>query len=368
MSRAAFSGQLSCVRALLSAGALPQATDASFLDMKTPLHKAAAQGHADVCLALLEAGADPDARDAAGISALDVLALASPDSEERLPTELETELGDRDAGRSGANSGKANRYSGPGRGSKMHTMGALLHDERGKGWTATREVLEHHGGHKINSRRNFADMKSGSRATVGNGDDATNCSRAGSENRRGSERLDSQRTVLAAEILPSSFLQANGGRETVVTCSSPGTANNDGARETGPRERDMERDRGEIGSVRTACDPHFASSPKESNRDVFDPSRRRCGQSDEHPHVSASKSPVVSARVDAALGTGIDGERGDNACIPCGECRLPKVVMVRARCCGGLVCKSCVRDMSVRRRSCRRCREPGNPGERSLMP
>lgn len=56
-------------------------------------------------------------------------------------------------------------------------------------------------------------------------------------------------------------------------------------------------------------------------------------------------------------GSAAGGMPGDSMGVPCGECRLPKVVMVRASCCGGLICKSCVRNINLRRELCRRCGE-----------
>lgn len=64
-----------------------------------------------------------------------------------------------------------------------------------------------------------------------------------------------------------------------------------------------------------------------------------------------SKQKEVTPHVRAAG----DGDGG--AGIPCGECCLSKVVMVRSICCGSLVCKSCMRELSARRKSCRRCRD-----------
>lgn len=70
--------------------------------------------------------------------------------------------------------------------------------------------------------------------------------------------------------------------------------------------------------------------------------------------VGADNGRISSSRTEGA-GMGAGGER-EIVGIPCTECLLPKVVMVRALCCRGLICKPCVRGINLRRQSCRRCR------------
>ena len=72
---AAYFGAITCIELLAHAGAH---LDAPSRDehARTPLHAATAGGHIDACRALLRAGADPNARDAAGRTSL-MLAAAT---------------------------------------------------------------------------------------------------------------------------------------------------------------------------------------------------------------------------------------------------------------------------------------------------
>lgn len=72
------------------------------------------------------------------------------------------------------------------------------------------------------------------------------------------------------------------------------------------------------------------------------------------PDNDVEKGTTSSSGTSRASAAG--GMPGTSIGVPCGECRLPKVVMVRASCCGGLICKPCVRSINLRRESCRRCR------------
>lgn len=65
---------------------------------------------------------------------------------------------------------------------------------------------------------------------------------------------------------------------------------------------------------------------------------------------TAQRRSVVGGQPGAKGG---DGGAG----IPCRECRLPTVAMVRGSCCGGLLCKSCQRKLRFGRRPCRLCRD-----------
>lgn len=244
------------MRALLSAGASTNAADASFLDMRTPLHKAAAQGHRDVCVALMEAGADPNACDAAGNSALDVLSLSAPN------------LSDTE----GVSSPR-NKSSGGGGGTGACSI-VVLSSGEDKDWGGVREALVRYGG-----CRNL-----GKAIGSGNGGGG------------------------------------GGGDSSAHRNSGP---NNSGERE---------------GAAALAQD----RAPPAPNRvdAIVTPASAS----------STAQQPVDTPRSELRSSS-------TSAGVPCGECLLPKVVMVRASCCGGLLCKSCVRDICARRHHCRRCRD-----------
>lgn len=271
--RAAFAGQLSCVRSLLAAGAKPSATDSSFLDMKTPLHKAASQGHRDVCIALMEAGADPNACDVSGNTALDVLYLSSseyllsPSIPLKLsPESIEKRRGDgttaaEDDRRVKINRSGDTRYTGGWYGEAVD-------------WNGARDALERFGGGR---QRTFC------RASVGG-------SSGGGGDRSKDTRLPA---VASAAVIPSE---------------------------------------GDI--------PDFQLRGDHQNYGgVIQKTSKGSKEKEVMPHVRAA------------------GDGNGGAGIPCGECRLSKVVMVRSICCGSLVCKPCMRELSARRKSCRRCRD-----------
>lgn len=74
--------------------------------------------------------------------------------------------------------------------------------------------------------------------------------------------------------------------------------------------------------------------------------------------VGAAAAPApASSNGRLAGGTPPSDHGSRSAGIPCGECLLPTMVMVRSSCCGGLLCKPCVWKICARRHSCRRCRE-----------
>lgn len=73
LHRAAFSGQLECVRLLVEAGANLNLPDTSFGDDNTALHKAVLGGHQDVYDYLLEKGADASLTNRKGRTAQDLL-------------------------------------------------------------------------------------------------------------------------------------------------------------------------------------------------------------------------------------------------------------------------------------------------------
>jgi len=75
LHKAAATGGLRAVRALLSNGADPCATSSAQLRV-TPLHEAAANGHADICTELLKAGAAATATNFTGCTALHLAALS----------------------------------------------------------------------------------------------------------------------------------------------------------------------------------------------------------------------------------------------------------------------------------------------------
>ena len=225
------------MRALLSAGAQPQATDASFLDMKTPLHKAASQGHRDVCIALLEAGADSNASDAAGNSPLDLLNMSLPMPSESLP------------GPPGKG-GDGNRYSGGVRGgtgsdrsdeSDAACSVVVLPNGEDRDWDGVRDALERYGGRRLrfdpvahgsaNGGDDGVDTRGGH---GGNGDgdnthgsaSSVTCSSASdgavSRGRITQENTDASQTVIAH----SSSMEADGAglshaRPAYSTCVCP---------------------------------------------------------------------------------------------------------------------------------------------------
>lgn len=260
------------MRALLSAGASTTAADASFLDMKTPLHKAAAQGHRDVCVALMEAGADPNACDAAGNSALDVLSLSAPS--------LSAE----------GVSGPRNKDSGGGGGTtEACSIVVLSSGGEEKDWGGVREALVRYGGCR----------KLGEAIGSGNGGGG-----GGGEGGRDSGAYSN-----------SGASSSSGGREAAAAAA-------------------LEQERAPPAPNRAGA---IATPASASSK----------GQQQQQQLVDTPRSE--------------HGSSSTSAGIPCSECLLPKVVMVRASCCGGLLCKPCVRDICARRHSCRRCRDTRDP-------
>lgn len=280
------------MRALLSAGASTSAADSSFLDMKTPLHKAAAQGHRDVCVALLEAGADPNACDAAGNSAVDVLSLSAP-------TLFDAEFVSSPRNR-GSNSA--------GGGGTEACSTVILSSGEEKDWGGVREALERYGGRR----------KVGKAIGIANGDGGDSCATgrnpgSGSSGRREGAAALEQESAPEPSPTPLAWKKAHGAPDVCVE-GSEGTT----ARQT--RRLSTEVDPRKPSEVGATAAPASASSK---------------GQLVDTPH----------------------SEHGGSAGIPCGECLLPKVVLVRASCCRGLLCKPCLRDISARRHNCRRCRD-----------
>ena len=257
------------MKALLAAGARPSATDSSFLDMKTPLHKAAGQGRWNVCIALLEVDADPNALDASGNTALDVLYLSCPPNTafDLLP-ELRARV-KRQSDEPTDGISEHHNQQGANAGWRKETSSAGLGDGAIVDWDGAREALKRYGG------------KHGQ----------TTCPNA----------------AVGAAL-------SNSGGECSI--DPPAVAAADVAEE---------------GRNRSHVDLPLGEDSKED-----------CGVG--RTTTEAANESDAMARSDS-----------DNAGIPCGECRLPKVVMVRSFCCGGLLCKSCARELSARRRSCRRC-------------
>ncbi|CAM9988610.1 unnamed protein product [Ectocarpus sp. 8 AP-2014] len=308
LHRAAFAGQLPCVRALLSAGASTNAADTSFADMRTPLHKAASQGHREVCVALMEAGADPNACDAARNSALDVLCLSAPILPDAVPAPSP-----HSEGSSGAAGGG---------GSEACSI-VVLSSGAGKDWGGVREALERHGGR----RRMHARVEGLGNAGSGGGGDH--------QGEAGSGCIDPGARSNGCEKESASVLSA----EPVVQAAGA---------ELGVREPEVAALPGQHTSCtnkRSGIDAaaELASTPSQGQLGVVS--------------VAGTEGVVLERAVGKSPRSGGGGGGGG---VPCGECLLPKVVMVRTTCCGGLICKPCARDICARRQSCRRCRYRGD--------
>lgn len=302
--RAAFAGQLPCVRALLSAGASTTAADTSFGDLRTPLHKAASQGHREVCVALMEAGADPNACDAAGNSALDVLCLSAPILPDAVPAPSP-----HNEGSSGAAGGG---------GSEACSI-VVLSSGAGKDWGGVREALERHGG-----RRHMHARVAGL-GNVGSGGGGDHHSEASSgcidPGARSSGREKESASVLSVEPVVQTAGAELGVREP------------EGAALPG-QERSCTKNRSGVDAA-----AELASTPSQGQLGAVS--------------VAVTEGVVLERAVDKTPRSGGGG-------VPCGECLLPKVVMVRTTCCGGLICKPCARGICARRQSCRRCRYRGD--------
>lgn len=342
---AAFAGQLPCVHALLSAGAQPQATDASFLDMKTPLHKAAGQGHRDVCIALLEAGADANASDAAGNSPLDLLDMSLPMSSASMPGPPgKGGGGNRDSGGvdGGIGSGRSNESD--------NTCSVVVLSNGGdRDWGGVREALERYGGRRLR----FDPVAPGS---AGGDDDGGDDATSGGHGGNGDGGDSARGTAGSARCCPSASDCVSGGtaiqgnvdasRSVVARSSSmdAGSAALSSGRPADPTSKGLsgcKKEQPNADDIVTAGGAHATPQPA-GNLETVAGESGRGGLVEGVPAVDSTFSPA-------------GGEGGTSAGIPCGECRLPKVVMVRAACCGALLCKPCVRHLSARRRGCRRC-------------
>ena len=339
------------MRALLSAGAQPHATDASFLDMKTPVHKAAGQGHRDVCIALLEAGADPNAPDAAGNSALDVLDMSSPMPFESLPERS----GDGDRSSGGVDGGTSSGR----RGERDTACSVVVLSGGGaRDWDGVRGALERYGGRCLRSNPVSADGGDGvdlDGGHDGGGDDAHGITisdrRSGgvSGNTIIQENVDASQTVFD-DVSGRAVIHENvETSHTAITQSSWMEPAGVGLSIGGPVDPTSSRPSG--------C--------KKGDSNLND--SMAGGGAHATPRPSGGLEAVGGEKT---LGILLEGapnssvfpaeEGGASAGIPCGECRLPKLVMKRAACCGALLCKACVRHISARRRGCRRC--SGNDG------
>lgn len=74
--------------------------------------------------------------------------------------------------------------------------------------------------------------------------------------------------------------------------------------------------------------------------------------------TATSESGPSTAQRRSVVGEQPGAKGGDGgAGIPCRECRLPTVAMVRGSCCGVLLCKTCQRKLRFGRRPCRLCRD-----------
>lgn len=322
--------------ALLSAGAQPHATDASFLDMKTPLHKAAGQGHRDVCIALLEAGADPNASDAAGNSPLDLLNdMSVPVPSDSLPGMPLEKIGD-----DGRNSDGVGGNTGRGKSDKSDAactrVVVLSGGEEGRDWDGVREALERYGGRRLRfDPLTLGSVNSGGHG--GSGDSGTassvRCSGASDGVVGDTTALENVGASQPAISHYSSSMEAGGAGLSVGRPTDP----------TSPRQSTCKQGDPNADDVIAAGGEHATPQPAGNLETV----------------AGENGGGVLVEGVPAASAFPAGGEGGANAGIPCGECRLPKVVMVRAACCGALLCKPCVRHLSARRRGCRRCSGDG---------
>lgn len=304
------------MQALLAAGASPSATDASFLDMKTPLHKAAGQGHRGICVALLDAGADPNACDAAGNSVLDVLSLASP------PV-CKHDGGGRDIESSG------NNPRGAGVGNETCSVVVLSKGEKSD-WNGVRSALQRHGGRY--QRSNARDSETSYRNDTPRTD---NGSEEGSNRDIFSSVGGKNGNTGGCESIDATLISRFGGTATEENfdIARPTLASACVSSSSGSKGED-----GRLGTVDRA----------DSAGNVT-PLAAQSGEQHRHSGTTTVRNPLF---IDSSRSEG----GGEEAGMPCGECRFPKVVMVRASCCGSLVCKSCARDMSARRHCCRKCR------------
>ena len=283
------------MKALLAAGAKHSTADTSFLDMKTPLHKAAGQGHRDVCVALMEAGADPNTRDAAGNSALDVLDQSSP----VLSNAALLSTSDKGGGGGGAEECSTVVLS---RGGKQD-------------WGGVREALERYGGYR--NIRGDTDARDDGGHTCDGGD----------------------------------------GDGVVSARGNPCASSGGGLEEAGPEQESVGVLPPIASAPREAVVAHAGVGVEGSDEPLAEPTSNTLAgdTASEVGDALAAPAPVSSQGELASTPRSDPGSM--RAGIPCGECLLPKMVMVRASCCGGLVCKPCVRDMCARRHSCRRCRD-----------
>lgn len=331
------------MRALLSAGARPSAVDASFLDMKTPLHKAATEGHRDVCIALLEHGADPNACDAAGNSVLDVLSLALPSAWE--------ELSGVQRGRRGGGADGVIGEQGKG---DCSVVGFLKGEE--KDWRGLCEALERYGG-----RRRLDRGHGLGNSGAGDGDGAEGPRRSDVPSAGGARKcgvtggVDCEKVRAKGIDTPLLSREATASRE-MVNVADLAAEESEGAltrQASGDTEADTVVGRVDVDAACAAV----ASAGDESGDvpSVVARARAEC----QHDRVAARKNSagvmLGGTSVDHPITWAADGS--ESAGIPCGECRLPTVVMVRSACCRGLLCKPCLRDVTVRRIKCRRCRD-----------
>lgn len=332
--RAAYSGQLPCVKALLCAGAEPSASDASFLDMKTPLHKAVDQGHEDVSIALLEAGANPNACDAAGNSPMDIVVLSSPPA-----ASGSSDIQRTDSARLGAGASDSCDVSHTG----QERCGFSVQANE-KDWSRLREVLERYGARCCRDSSS-KDSSGGFNGSV----DVAQVAGVSGEHESWRQPVQTRSSNNGADDLDenkakySIIVDALSSRTTVFVdpktesgcCpSDAGAGDNDFPAEVARKKKNN------ILAIDQSADVTPATLPLKHQTDAFT-----------HDGDGAGRGPIDTAQSEAG-----EGGSGGSVGVPCGECRLPKVVMVRASCCGGLLCKHCIRDISIRRCKCRRCR------------
>lgn len=319
---------------MLSAGADPGAPDTSFLDMRTPLHKAADQGHREVSIALMGTGADPNTHDASGASPLDVVMTSAT----------------RGMYTSSARSSKGSE--GRGEHSPTSNLAVALGSNLGAGrdWGGVQIALEQHGGRR--SRACSSSVAVNVECAEGDAVQVrSECSLGYSKALSGAsgklvigERTASGGTIDTPQMLASDSVQRS---EPTDYVSEGGTFVDQG-RNLGSKEAIPE-----VLMARVGQEICKASG----NNDGVHSISTLPAQQQEYSHgiditrVTTHTKGNQGSRI-SAEGTGV----------PCGECRAPVVTMVRSSCCRGLLCKSCARSMRIRREVCRQCRDSSNRG------
>lgn len=195
--------------------------------------------------------------------------------------------------------------AGDGGGSEACSIVVLSSSGAGKDWGGVREALERYGGRRMRAR------VEGSGNVGGSG--------GGNHEDEASGREKGRASVLAAD----SVVQAAGAE--LGVWESEGAL--PGQERTCPKRSGVD------------AAAELASTPLEGQVGAVS--------------LAGTKGVVLERAVGST-------PRSEGGGVPCGECLLPKVVMVRTTCCGGLICKPCARDICARLQSCRRCRYRGD--------